>query len=147
MYSTFTDLSISATHAHDSPRLLQECPSASEQCAAQLWGMAIPFLNRSFMNQWLNQRIVGTVIASAMVETRNIEAASDSTALYLAAKSTTTVASGVGAMLLNQNKHFHLSAVFAIQLTILLLGLGQDYAIGLLRKIFCPYADLTLERK
>lgn len=54
---------------------------------------------------------------------------------------------GVGAMLLNQNKHFHLSAVFAIQLTILLLGLGQDYAIGLLRRMFCPYADLTLERK
>ena len=53
---------------------------------------------------------------------------------------------GVGAMLLNQNKHFHLSAVFAIQLTILVLGLGQDYAIGLLRQIFCPYADLTLER-
>jgi NitT/TauT family transport system permease protein len=53
---------------------------------------------------------------------------------------------GVGAMLLNQNKHFHLSAVFAIQLTILVLGLGQDYAIGLLRKIFCPYAGLTLER-
>jgi NitT/TauT family transport system permease protein len=54
---------------------------------------------------------------------------------------------GVGAMLLNQNKHFHLSAVFAIQLTILVLGLAQDYAIGVLRKIFCPYADLTLERK
>jgi len=54
---------------------------------------------------------------------------------------------GVGAMLLNQNKHFHLSAVFAIQLTILLLGLGQDYAIGLMRNIFCPYASLTLERK
>ena len=54
---------------------------------------------------------------------------------------------GIGAMLLNQNKHFHLSAVFAIQLTILLLGLGQDYAIGLMRKIVCPYADLTLERK
>ena len=54
---------------------------------------------------------------------------------------------GVGAMLLNQNKHFHLSAVFAIQLTILLLGLGQDYALGLLRTVFCPYANLTLERK
>jgi NitT/TauT family transport system permease protein len=54
---------------------------------------------------------------------------------------------GVGAMLLNQNKHFHLSAVFAIQLTILLLGLGQDYVIGLLRKLFCPYATLILERK
>jgi NitT/TauT family transport system permease protein len=54
---------------------------------------------------------------------------------------------GVGAMLLNQNKHFHLSAVFAIQISILFLGLGQDYAIGLLRRVFCPYATLTLERK
>ena len=50
-------------------------------------------------------------------------------------------------MLLNQNKHFHLNAVFAIQLTILVLGLGQDYFLGLLRQIICPYADLTLERK
>src|SRR5271157_2543775 len=54
---------------------------------------------------------------------------------------------GVGAMLLNQNKHFHLSAVFAIQISILFLGLGQDYVIGLLRRVACPYADLTLERK
>jgi NitT/TauT family transport system permease protein len=54
---------------------------------------------------------------------------------------------GVGAMLLNQNKHFHLSAVFAIQISILFLGLGQDYVIGLLRRVFCPYATLTLERK
>src|SRR5260370_13988381 len=46
------------------------------------------------MNQWLNQRIVGTVIAKASVETRSMEAASDSTALYRAAKSTTTVAKG-----------------------------------------------------
>lgn len=52
---------------------------------------------------------------------------------------------GVGALLLNQNKHFRLDAVFAIQISILLLGLGQDYAIGLLKKIFCPYASLTLE--
>ena len=54
---------------------------------------------------------------------------------------------GVGAMLLNQNKHFHLPAVFAIQLTILVLGLAQDYGIGLLREVCCPYADLSLERK
>ncbi len=52
---------------------------------------------------------------------------------------------GVGALLLNQNKHFRLDAVFAIQISILLLGLGQDYALGLLKKIFCPYANLTLE--
>src|SRR5258708_2608695 len=56
--------------------------------------MAIRSFNRSFLNQWLNQRIVGTVIIKASVETRSIEAASDSTALYRAAKSTTTVARG-----------------------------------------------------
>jgi NitT/TauT family transport system permease protein len=54
---------------------------------------------------------------------------------------------GIGALLLNQNKHFHLSAVFAIQLTILALGLAQDYIIGLIRGVLCPYADLAVERK
>lgn len=54
---------------------------------------------------------------------------------------------GIGAVLLNQNKHFHLSSVMAIQIMILLVGLGQDYAIGLLRNLFCPYANLSLERK
>jgi hypothetical protein len=53
-----------------------------------LWGCAvigsivcengIPF---PVLFQWLNQSIVGTVIAKAKVETRSIEAASDSTAL------------------------------------------------------------------
>ena len=37
---------------------------------------------------------------------------------------------GVGAMLLNQNKHFHLAEVFAIQLLILLVGVLQDYGLG-----------------
>ena len=54
---------------------------------------------------------------------------------------------GVGAMLLNQNKHFHLAEVFAIQITILLVGLFQDYGIGVLRRLVCPYADLTLEKR
>jgi NitT/TauT family transport system permease protein len=54
---------------------------------------------------------------------------------------------GIGTLLLNQNKHFHLDAVAAIQITIFVLGLGQDYAIGALRKIVCPWADLTTERK
>jgi len=46
---------------------------------------------------WLHlviQSIAGTVIASASVEINSIEALSDSAALYLAAKSTTTVARG-----------------------------------------------------
>jgi NitT/TauT family transport system permease protein len=54
---------------------------------------------------------------------------------------------GVGTVLLDQNHHFRLAAVFAIQLTILLLGLFQDYAIGLAKSLLCPYAALTLERK
>lgn len=54
---------------------------------------------------------------------------------------------GIGAMLLNQNKHFHLAEVFAIQIVILSVGLGQDYAIGFIKRIVCPYAELTLERK
>jgi len=31
-------------------------------------------------------------------------------------------------------------------LTILMLGLFQDYSIGLLKNFLCPYAALTLER-
>ena len=54
---------------------------------------------------------------------------------------------GVGTILLDQNHHFRLAAVFAIQLTILMLGLLQDYGIGLMKNMFCPYAALTLERK
>jgi NitT/TauT family transport system permease protein len=54
---------------------------------------------------------------------------------------------GVGTVLLDQNHHFRLAAVFAIQLTILMLGLLQDYGIGAIKNLLCPYAALTLERK
>ncbi len=54
---------------------------------------------------------------------------------------------GIGVMLLNESKHFRLSDVFAIQIVILGIGLLQDYAIGLMRQIVCPYADLTMERQ
>jgi len=54
---------------------------------------------------------------------------------------------GIGALLLNQNKHFRLEAVFAIQIAILLMGLFQDYALGLAKKFLFPYADLQLEKR
>jgi NitT/TauT family transport system permease protein len=57
------------------------------------------------------------------------------------------VEGGIGAMLTTANKHFYLDAVFAIQITILLLGLFQDYMIGVLKGWFCPYADMGSERK
>ncbi len=54
---------------------------------------------------------------------------------------------GVGAMLLGENKNALYPEVFAIQLVILIVGLLQDYLIGLARRLACPYADITLERK
>lgn len=54
---------------------------------------------------------------------------------------------GIGATLLNENKHFKLPEVFAIQLLILLVGIVQDYAIGAFKRLVCPYAHLTLERR
>ncbi|HEX8551133.1 MAG TPA: hypothetical protein VF681_06200 [Abditibacteriaceae bacterium] len=54
---------------------------------------------------------------------------------------------GIGALLLSQQKYFRIADVFAIQLVILIVGLGQDYFIGVVRRLVCPYADLTLERK
>jgi NitT/TauT family transport system permease protein len=49
---------------------------------------------------------------------------------------------GLGTMLLNENKHFNLSSVFALQFIILALGLLQDYAINWVRRLLCPYSDL-----
>jgi len=54
---------------------------------------------------------------------------------------------GVGAMLINQNKHLHLDAVFAIQLLILFVGIGMDYMFGIFKRVACPYAHLTKESK
>lgn len=54
---------------------------------------------------------------------------------------------GVGVLMLNENRHFKLAAVFAIQLTILVVGLLQDYGIGVMKGVLCPYSDLKLERK
>jgi len=55
---------------------------------------AILGLEQYAPNQWLNQSIVGTVITKARVDTRSIDALSDSTDLYRAAKRTTIVARG-----------------------------------------------------
>jgi NitT/TauT family transport system permease protein len=54
---------------------------------------------------------------------------------------------GIGTLLLNQNKHLHLDAVFAIQICIFLVGICMDYLIGFLKNLFFPYANLTLERR
>ena len=50
---------------------------------------------------------------------------------------------GVGALLLNQNKHLRLDSVFAIQLTIFAIGIVLDSLLGLGRRFFFPYSALT----
>jgi NitT/TauT family transport system permease protein len=54
---------------------------------------------------------------------------------------------GLGTMMLAEDKHIRLDAVFAIQIVVLLIGVLQDWALLLLRKVLCPYASLTLERQ
>jgi NitT/TauT family transport system permease protein len=53
---------------------------------------------------------------------------------------------GIGVLLLNQNKAFHLSAVAGIQILVLGVGLLQDYLLGGLKRMVCPYADLRTEK-
>lgn len=50
---------------------------------------------------------------------------------------------GIGALLIDQNRHFDLAAILAIQFTILGYGLIQDYALLSIRNILCPYAVLV----
>lgn len=54
---------------------------------------------------------------------------------------------GLGAMMLAQDKHIRLDAVFAIQLLVLGVGVIQDWALVMLRKLLCPFAGITLERR
>lgn len=46
---------------------------------------------------------------------------------------------GIGAMILNENKHFLLAEVYAILIVILFLGLLMDYGMGVLTNVLCPY--------
>lgn len=49
---------------------------------------------------------------------------------------------GVGALLLNENKHFLLAEVYAILVVILILGLLMDYCMGVITNLVCPYSQL-----
>jgi NitT/TauT family transport system permease protein len=53
---------------------------------------------------------------------------------------------GVGALLATQDKYFHIAAIMGIQLLVLTMGLGQDFALGWLRQVCCPWADLTRKK-
>jgi len=49
---------------------------------------------------------------------------------------------GIGALILNQNKHFHLAEVYAVLIAILVVGLLLDYLMGVVVRVLCPYVSL-----
>jgi NitT/TauT family transport system permease protein len=54
---------------------------------------------------------------------------------------------GVGALILNQNKHFHLAEVYAVLIAILVLGLLLDYLMAISVRVLCPHVLLQRVRR
>ncbi len=54
---------------------------------------------------------------------------------------------GIGTLMLNQLKHFHLAEVAAIITILFTVGFVQDLVLRLIRKVFLPHADLAKERR
>jgi NitT/TauT family transport system permease protein len=54
---------------------------------------------------------------------------------------------GIGALILNQNKHFHLAEVYAVLIAILAMGLLLDYAMGALVRVLCPHVMFERVRR
>jgi len=53
---------------------------------------------------------------------------------------------GLGLVLLNENKAFHLEQIFALQITVLTIALFQDYLFGWAYQAFFRYATLSRGR-
>lgn len=54
---------------------------------------------------------------------------------------------GIGIILTDQNKHFHLDAVYGILIVILCVGILTDKILGWLKYIIFPYSGLKLQNK
>jgi NitT/TauT family transport system permease protein len=50
---------------------------------------------------------------------------------------------GIGRLLLDQQKHFSLESIFAVQLVFVLVGIGQDMLIAWLKDVVAPWASLA----
>ena len=94
------------------------------------------------MRHW---RITGEVVvlgkADVILDLMRQNAAVGWTLLTLV-EGLTRSGGGIGAMLLNQNRYFLLAGVFAIQLTILAVGLAQDALLSKLKDSLCPWSTL-----
>jgi NitT/TauT family transport system permease protein len=50
---------------------------------------------------------------------------------------------GIGALLMDQNKHFNLAAIFAVQAVFLVAGFFQDAFLAWLKSVLVPFAALS----
>jgi NitT/TauT family transport system permease protein len=48
---------------------------------------------------------------------------------------------GAGVLILNSQKHFNFGDVYAVAIAITLVGIGQDWTLGQLRRAACPWAE------
>ena len=54
---------------------------------------------------------------------------------------------GIGTLLLNENKQFQLAPIFALQFTVLIIGIFQDKLLLFTKNKCFPYSQLAQERK
>ncbi len=54
---------------------------------------------------------------------------------------------GLGVVMLTESKYRNLAAVFAVQLTVLAIGILQDQLLKGLKNLVCPHTRLTLENR
>lgn len=54
---------------------------------------------------------------------------------------------GIGALLMDQNKHFNLAAIFAVQVVFLVAGFAQDAFLGWIKATLVPHAAVTVSRR
>jgi NitT/TauT family transport system permease protein len=53
---------------------------------------------------------------------------------------------GIGVLMLTESKHLNLDSVFAVMFVVMAVGFLQDWVLGQVRAMICPYADLGVER-
>ena len=53
---------------------------------------------------------------------------------------------GIGALLIDQNKHFHLAGIIAVQAVFLVAGFFQDAFLAWLKSVLVPFAALATNR-
>lgn len=54
---------------------------------------------------------------------------------------------GIGALLMDQNKHFNLAAIIAVQGVFLVAGFFQDFFLAWLKSVLVPFASLSTARR